>query len=97
MRKVVVGLGAALLAVCAAGAAFADAHEKAHEKVKVNRAHAIAMHGSPKYAAGFTHFEYVNPAAPAGGKIVLSAFGSYDSFNPFILKGNPPAGRWANV
>ena len=29
--------------------------------------HAIAMHGAPKYAADFTHFDYVNPEAPKGG------------------------------
>lgn len=40
-----------------------------------------------KYQPGFTHFDYVNPQAPKGGKIVLAGFGNFDSFNPFILKG----------
>ncbi|MBE6467269.1 MAG: ABC transporter substrate-binding protein [Alphaproteobacteria bacterium] len=41
----------------------------------------------PKYDANFTHFAYVNPKAPKGGKITLPAYGSFDSFNPFIFKG----------
>lgn len=40
-----------------------------------------------KYQPGFTHFDYVNPDAPKGGKIVLAGFGNFDSFNPYILKG----------
>jgi len=57
-----------------------------------NPAHAIAMHGAPKYPSDFTHFDYVNPDAPKGGAIVNEATGTYDSFNPFILKGVPAAG-----
>lgn len=49
---------------------------------------AIALGYQPKYRPGFHHFNYVNPVAPKGGEIVLSGFGNYDSFNPFILKGN---------
>lgn len=55
-------------------------------------AHGVTMYGPPKYPATFTHFDYVNPDAPKGGEIRLSAFGSYDSLNPFILKGQPAAG-----
>ena len=58
----------------------------------VNVSHAIAMHGSPKYDSNFTHVDYVNPNAPKGGLITYSAVGSYDSFNPFILKGQGVAG-----
>lgn len=54
--------------------------------------HAMAMHGAPKYPSDFTHFDYVNPNAPKGGVIVNEATGTYDSFNPFILKGVPAAG-----
>ncbi|MCW8917699.1 MAG: extracellular solute-binding protein [Gammaproteobacteria bacterium] len=46
-----------------------------------------AMGYTPKYADGFSHFDYVNPDAPKGGELVLSSVGSYDAFNPFILKG----------
>ncbi len=49
--------------------------------------HAIAMHGDPKYAANFDHFDYTNPDAPKGGSVRLWALGTFDSFNPFIIKG----------
>jgi peptide/nickel transport system substrate-binding protein len=49
--------------------------------------HALAMHGSPKHGPGFTHFSYVNPNAPRGGRLVLGQLGSFDSLNPFIIKG----------
>ena len=54
--------------------------------------HGIAMHGTPKYAAGFTHFDYVNPNAPKGGVLRQASFGSFDTFNPFTIKGNSAPG-----
>ena len=54
--------------------------------------HAISMYGDIKYGVDFTHFEYVNPEAPKGGHVRLAAIGTYDSFNPFIIKGLPAAG-----
>jgi microcin C transport system substrate-binding protein len=53
---------------------------------------AIAMFGQPKYPAGFRHFAYVNPEAPKGGLLRLGVPGTFDSFNPFIVRGNPAAG-----
>ena len=61
-------------------------------KAEINIAHAIAMHGEPKYPDSFQYVDYANPDAPKGGKIILSSTGSYDSFNPFILKGIAAAG-----
>ena len=58
----------------------------------VRPVHALAMHGQPKYPAGFHHFDYVNPDAPKGGEIRLAEIGGWDSLNPFIVKGEPPAG-----
>ncbi len=55
-------------------------------------AHAMAMHGAPKYPADFSHFDYVNPNAPKGGTRTMQAVGTYDSFNPFIIRGNPATG-----
>jgi len=52
----------------------------------------IAMHGVVKYEQGFQHFDYVNPEAPKGGTLRLAAFGSFDSLNPFIVRGNPAKG-----
>ena len=37
---------------------------------------------------GFDHFDYVNPDAPKGGTAKMPAEGTYDSFNPYILKGS---------
>ncbi len=55
--------------------------------------HGIAIQGAPKYPAGFEHFEYVNPEAPKGGTLVLNAAAqTFDSLNPFILRGTPAAG-----
>lgn len=54
--------------------------------------HGLAMHGDLKYKSDFKHFEYANPNAPKGGMIRLNAIGTFDSLNPFILKGNPAAG-----
>lgn len=55
-------------------------------------AHGIAMHGAPKYDAGFTHLDYANPDAPKGGTLRLAAIGTYDSFNRFVIKGRSAAG-----
>ena len=52
----------------------------------------MGMGYTPKYPADFAHFEYVNPAAPKGGALVLSASGSFDKLNPFTLKGQAPVG-----
>lgn len=50
-------------------------------------AHGIAMHGVPALSAGFTHMPYANPDAPKGGRIIFGLLGSFDSLNPFIVKG----------
>ncbi|MDX2156268.1 MAG: extracellular solute-binding protein [Hyphomicrobiaceae bacterium] len=55
-------------------------------------AHGIAMHGAPALAAGFEHLPYVNPNAPTGGTLKLGELGTFDSLNPFILKGVAPSG-----
>lgn len=47
----------------------------------------MAMGYAPKYDDNFKHFDYVNPDAKKGGKLVLSGFGTFDSLNPYILKG----------
>jgi len=47
----------------------------------------MAMGYAPKYKKNFKHFDYVNPAAKKGGQLTLSGFGTFDSFNPFVLKG----------
>ena len=58
----------------------------------INLSHAIAMHGESKYSEDFEHVEYANPNAEKGGKVIFSSIGSYDTFNPFTLKGTAAAG-----
>jgi microcin C transport system substrate-binding protein len=77
-------LAVAAFAVTAAGIATAQ------ENIKP--VHAMAMHGTPKYPPGFTHFDYANPDAPKGGEMRLNAIGTFDTLNPFALKGVPAAG-----
>lgn len=80
---------AALLLALAPGLSVAETR-------LIERAHAIAMHGEPKYPPGFTHFDYVNPDAPKGGTLNLAATGTFDSFNAYIPKGNPAGAGTAN-
>jgi microcin C transport system substrate-binding protein len=54
--------------------------------------HGAAIFGDLKYPKDFTHFDYVNPAAPKGGVIKLAATGTFDSVNPFLVKGIAAAG-----
>ncbi len=55
--------------------------------------HGLAMHGDLRYPPDFAHFEYANPEAPSGGRIRFGVIeASFDSFHPFIIKGNPAAG-----
>lgn len=54
--------------------------------------HGMALHGAPKYAADFQHLDYVNPDAPKGGTLRMSAVGTFDSMNGYIIKGSPASG-----
>lgn len=54
--------------------------------------HGIAIHGEPKYPADFKHFDYADPDAPKGGTAKLSWFGSFDSLNPYIVRGTAAIG-----
>jgi peptide/nickel transport system substrate-binding protein len=51
----------------------------------------IAMHGAPALPDDFAALPYVNPQAPKGGRVVFGVQGSFDSVNPFIIKGAPAA------
>jgi peptide/nickel transport system substrate-binding protein len=55
--------------------------------VAAEPAHAIAMHGKPALPAGFSHMPYANPDAPKGGRLTFGLVGTFDSLNPFIVKG----------
>jgi microcin C transport system substrate-binding protein len=59
-----------------------------------NWRHGLSLFGDLKYPAGFGHFDYVNPSAPKGGLVRLSAFGTFDNFNPVVagVKGSVAGG-----
>ena len=56
------------------------------------RTHALSLLGEPALPRDFPHWPWVNPDAPKGGEIALTALGSFDSFNPFILRGTAAVG-----
>jgi len=78
-------LAAALLLLLAAAAATA-------QTPAVTSGHAMSMYGDVKYPAGFKHFQFVNPEAPKGGTVRMAAIGTFDTLNPFTLKGVKAAG-----
>jgi len=57
--------------------------------------HGLSAFGNLKYPPDFSHFDYVNPDAPKGGRLsMIGTVGriTFDSFNNFILKGDPAQG-----
>ncbi|MFS2156993.1 extracellular solute-binding protein [Pseudomonas sp. Pseusp122] len=52
--------------------------------------HGYAQFGVLKYPASFTHFDWVNPEAAKGGTLRFMAFGTFDTLNPYTLKGSSP-------
>lgn len=52
----------------------------------------LAMHGQAKYGAQDRFLSYVNPDAPKGGEIKSAVIGTFDSLNPFSIKGVPAEG-----
>ena len=57
------------------------------QAAEISLSDSLALYGKPEYDSGFKNFNYVNPDAPKGGRIVMPAYGGYDNFNPFIFKG----------
>lgn len=84
MRQVYQGFALAALML---GAGVACAQE-----AKVIVAHGISTFGTLKYPADFKHLDYVNPEAPKGGEISEWAPGTFDSVNPYSVKGVAAAG-----
>ncbi len=52
--------------------------------------HTLAMHGQSQYDETSTHLSYVDPAAIKGGSIKVAAIGTFDTLNPYSLKGQSP-------
>jgi microcin C transport system substrate-binding protein len=82
----------ALRAILLASLAFSPAAAIADQNVT---AHGISAFGDLKYPPDFEHFDYVNPEAPKGGTMSFRGFlasQTFDSLNPFILKGEAAQG-----
>src|SRR5258705_14018160 len=59
--------------------------------LRVDAKPSIAQYDEPKYPAGFTHFDYADPTAPANGVLNFQNYDeaqSYDSLNPFLVRGS---------
>lgn len=84
MRPAQAALAAALAAAVLAAPALAEDG--------VTKSHGIALLGELKYGPDFQHFDYVNPDAPKGGTVRQATLGTFDTLNPFQLKGNKAAG-----
>src|SRR5216683_4929748 len=52
----------------------------------------LSLFGELKYGPDFRNFEYAAPNAPKGGTMKFSAIGTYDTLNPYVVKGVPAAG-----
>ena len=50
--------------------------------------HGIAMHGAPALQPAYKHYSYANPNALQGGTLRQAQLGSFDSLNPFSIRGN---------
>ncbi len=74
-----------LLLALTASAAHAD-------DASVTRSGAIAILAKPALPPDFPYFPYVDPNAPKGGEVALSVVGTFDNFNPFILRGSSAMG-----
>jgi microcin C transport system substrate-binding protein len=82
-------LAAAALLPLIAAASWTAPSAKAGEP---RLAHAIAMHGEPRYPADFDHFGYLDPDAPKGGVFRNAATGTFDTLNPYITRGRAALG-----
>jgi peptide/nickel transport system substrate-binding protein len=82
--------GLRLATAIAIGAAVA----MAGGAVRAELRHGIAMHGEPALPPAFAHLPYANPDAPKGGRITYGNVGTFDSMNPFIVRGTSPRGLW---
>ncbi len=72
--------------------AFAGGIMPAAADEGVTVSHGLSLLGDLKYPADFAHFDYVNGDAPKGGTVRLAAIGTFDTFNPYILKGDSASG-----
>ena len=78
MNRILLSLAAC--AVLATSAVSANAQN-------VDPKHGLSVFGDLKYGNGFSHFSYANPDAPKGGAFKVPGLDTFETVNPFILKG----------
>ena len=83
------GLGSAAAAFCAL---LVATDLPAFATDAGTKQHAVSLVGAPKFGPDFQHFDWVNPNAPKGGRVRQWALGSFNSLNPFPVKGSVAAG-----
>ncbi|MCB1681505.1 MAG: ABC transporter substrate-binding protein [Rhodospirillales bacterium] len=96
MHRITRLLATAFLFVLFTGSFSCPAKADEKELDQSQPQYGVALHGAPKYPADFKHLDYVNPDAPKGGTLHVGAVGTFDSLNPFIVKGNPAPGVSVN-
>ncbi|WP_427027835.1 extracellular solute-binding protein [Halomonas sp. H2] len=70
-----------------------DLNTDADNVVPLETVHGLSLYDSPELPTDFRYFPHVNPQAPKGGTITHTAVGgSFDSTNPFIIRGTPATG-----
>jgi microcin C transport system substrate-binding protein len=81
---------------CSFGAVFAclliTGGPVASASDNLTKHHALSLIGTPKHELDYTHFSWVNPNAPKGGRVRLWTRGTFDSLNQFPVKGNAAVG-----
>ena len=85
LRRTLASISAAAAGLCLAAQSQAEPR------------YGIAMYGEPALAEGFEALPYANKDAPKGGRIVFGSAGTFDSFNPWIVKGRAPSTLRAQV
>ena len=78
MRTIAIVLSAMLIA--------APAHVRGEKPTSTVR-HGLTLLEKLKYPKDFKHLDYVNPNARKGGTLRRYSIGTFDSFNPYIIKG----------
>ena len=94
-RRTILRIGSLALAAPAAGIlqALPGSAQTAPAPSR-NWRHGLSLFGDLHYPDGFPRFDYVNPDAPRGGTVRLSALGTFDNFNVAVasVKGQLAAG-----
>ncbi|MCL3882070.1 extracellular solute-binding protein [Marivita sp. GX14005] len=88
-RRTLQLLGGTAMSAAAGGFGTRVIAQSGNAETEIIRAHGYSFFGDLQYSPDFEHFNYVNPNAPRGGEIVLSARGTFDGFNRWAWRGNP--------